>query len=216
MTGQFPVPCRRAIAAANARTALTESPGLIHVPPGRAGRAPHPSRHTRPADVATASGATTCTCSGGRLGTALGSGADAGPELGAGAAAVRVAHAPAATAAPVTPANCSSRRRLNSSPGPAGEDAPMSVTIRNPGHPPRGVSSSATVDLVTVSGSRVARVYAVGTVLLTLAAAPSCGPAARPPLDATTPARSSFTGLSAHASSPANRDWMGRPRPLSR
>ncbi len=56
----------------------------------------------------------------------------------------------------------------------------------NPGHPARGVSSSATVDLVTVSGSRFARVCAVSTAVLTLAAIPSCGPATQPPLDTTT------------------------------
>jgi len=41
---------------------------------------------------------------------------------------------------------------------------------------------------VTVSGSRVARVCAVGTVLLILAAAPSCGRAAHPPLGTSAPA----------------------------
>ena len=49
----------------------------------------------------------------------------------------------------------------------------------------------ATVDLVTVSRSRVTRLYAVGIVLCTLTAATACGPTAPPPLatgTSTTPA----------------------------
>jgi CubicO group peptidase (beta-lactamase class C family) len=45
----------------------------------------------------------------------------------------------------------------------------------------------ATVDRVTVSRSRLARLFAVGIVVCTFAAAPACGHTASPPLDTGTP-----------------------------
>lgn len=110
---------------------------MCGLPPGRAGRAPQPSRHTRPVAAVTGRGATSGTCCGGGLPVATGLGVAGDPVLDVGAGTDRAAHPAAVTATPATPASRSSRRRVKASPDRSVGDAPMNVTIRRFGREQR-------------------------------------------------------------------------------
>ena len=155
---------------------------MCGLPPGRAGRAPQPSRHTRPVAAVTGRGATSGTCCGGGLPVATGLGVAGDPVLDVGAGTDRAAHPAAVTATPATPASRSSRRRVKASPDRSVGDAPMNVTIRRFGREQRnrGENTFALASVAMPVARREifkdALALAAGTTLAATATAPrGCG-----------------------------------------